>query len=325
MLFIAACGNNGNSGNAQPSASAESSPPASAAASPTAFASPSASAADVRTVKDAFGEVTVPANPQRVIVLSSSGLDNLLALDVKPIGAPYSVSVNANFFAYLVDKTEGIENTGTTDQPNLETIAKLNPDLIIGQRDTHEAIYEDLKRIAPVFLSERVSNDWKGLFRDQADAVNKLAEADKLIEQFDANIAKFKTDMGDKAATKTVTLIRPREDHIRIYTENSFAGSIVKEAGLVRPAKQQGVEEIHIKITEEQIGDMDAEVLISFGRESEADYFNNQILKNPLWNTLAAVKNNEVHMVNWEIWLSGQGIQAANLILDDLNTFFLGQ
>jgi len=328
MLVAAACGNNGNSSNTGSSspAAAQASPSASSTVSPSESPSPAESAgAATRVVQDAFGEVEVPTHPERVVVLNSSGLDNLLAVGVKPIGAPYSISVNANFFAHLAERTDGIENTGTTDQPNLESIAKLNPDLIIGQRDTHEAVYEDLKRIAPTVLTERVTGDWKGLLRDQADAVNKLGEADRLIGEFEARIAKFKTDMGDKLANVTVSLIRPREDHIRIYTENSYAGDIVKEAGLARPANQQGVSGQHITITEEQIGDMDADVIISFGRESEAAYFNEKIQTNPLWGTLSAVQNDRVHMVNWETWLSGQGILASNLILDDLYRFFGAQ
>ncbi|XID93172.1 ABC transporter substrate-binding protein [Paenibacillaceae bacterium WGS1546] len=321
-LVASACGNGGNSGSSSPSPESSSPVSASPSASPDSAES---AGGETRTVRDAFGEVEVPARPERVVVLASSGLDNLLAVGVKPIGAPYSVSVNANFFAHLADQTDGIENTGTTDQPNLESIAKLNPDLIIGQKDTHEAVRDDLKRIAPVVLTERVTGDWKGLLRDQADAVNKLEEANKLIAEFEARIATFKTDIGDKLADKTVTLIRPREDHVRIYTENSYSGAIVKEAGLVRPANQQGAAGQHIAITEEQIGEMDADVIISFGRESEAAYFTEKIQTNPLWGTLSAVQNEQVHMVDWETWLSGQGIQASNLILDDLYRFFGAQ
>lgn len=317
MFILAGCGSGDNSGEAS------SLPPSSA---PDSASAPSSSETDggsgTRTVKDAYGDVEVPVNPQRVVVLASAGLDNVLALGGKPVGAPYSISVNANFFAHLAGQTDGIENTGTTDQPSLEAIAKLNPDLIIGQKDTHEAVYEDLKTIAPVYMTDRLPGEWKELLGDQADAVNKQAEADKLIADFEARIAKFKADMGDKLTAQTISLIRPREDHIRIYSEKTYAGAIVLEAGLIRPAAQQGIEEQHIKVTEEQIADLDADVIISFGRETEADYFNDKIKTNPLWSTLAAVKNDRVHMVNWEVWLSGQGIQAANLVMDDLNSFF---
>lgn len=277
----------------------------------------------MRTVTDAYGETKIPAKPQRIVVLTSAALDNLLALGVKPIGAPYSVSVNGNFFKYLVSQTEGIENVGTVDQPNLETLAKLKPDLIIGQKSNHEAIYEDLKRIAPVYMTEEVVDKWKDNFRGNADAVGKLNDAKAMIADYEKRIAKFKSDMGDRLAARTVALIRPRTDHIRLHSAKSYAGAIAAEAGLPMPAAVNGVDKHHIAITEETIGDMDADVIISFGRENEADYFNDKIKTNPIWNTLKAVQSNEVHSVDWEIWLSGQGIQAANLIVDELNRIFV--
>jgi iron complex transport system substrate-binding protein len=321
MLIASACGNNNSSNSAPASVQPSTASQAPSSEAPSSE-SPSSEAATTRTITDAFGETTIPANPQRIVVLNTAALDNLLAIGIKPVGAPYSVSVNANFFKHLEGQTEGIENTGTVDQPSLEAIAKLMPDIIIGQKDTHEAVYEDLKRIAPVYMTALNVDQWKDSLRGHADAVNKQAEADKLISDFESRIAKFKADMGDSLTTKTVTLIRPREDHIRIYTEKSYPGSIVTEAGLLRPEAQRGVEEHHIKITEEQIADMDADVIISFGRETEAEYFNNKIMKSPLWNTLAAVTKNEVHMVTWETWLSGQGIQASNRILDDIIQIF---
>lgn len=277
----------------------------------------------MRTVTDAYGEAKIPAKPQRIVVLTSAALDNLLALGVKPIGAPYSVSVNGNFFKYLVSQTEGIENVGTVDQPNLETLAKLKPDLIIGQKSNHEAIYEDLKRIAPVYMTEEIVDKWKDNFRGNADAVGKLNEAEAMIADYEKRIAKFKSDMGDRLSARNVALIRPRTDHIRLHSAKSYAGAIAAEAGLPMPAAVNGVDKHHIAITEETIGDMDADVIISFGRENEADYFNDKIKTNPIWNTLKAVQSNEVHSVDWEIWLSGQGIQAANLIVDELNRIFV--
>lgn len=277
---------------------------------------------ETRTVVDAFGETEVPANPQRIVVLTTAALDNLLALGVKPIGAPYSVSVNANFFQYMADQTEGIENTGTVDQPNLETIAKLQPDLIIGQKSGHEAIYEELKRIAPVYFTDQVVDQWKTAFQGNADAVGKSEEAATLIQQYEDNIARFKAAAGDKLNSGTVALIRPRTDHVRLHLGESFSGAIALEAGLQFSVAVQGQSGHHVAITEEQIGDMDADYIISFGRESEAEFFNEKIVKSPIWATLAAVQNDQVHMVDWEVWLSGQGIQAANLIVDDLTRIF---
>ncbi|MBP1993672.1 ABC transporter substrate-binding protein [Paenibacillus eucommiae] len=328
ILLVSACGakdtNSSQAGqnDKDPKSSQASPSPQASTEASTAAEQTAAPDAATRTVKDAFGETTIPAKPSRIVVLNTAALDNLLALGVKPIGAPYSISVNANFFKYLASQAEGVENTGTVDQPNVETIAKLNPDLIIAYKDDHEAIYEDLKRIAPVYVTTASPGQWKQALREHADAVNKSADGDKLLADFEARIAKFKADMGTKLTEKTVSLIRPRADHIRVQMAGSYSGAIVAEAGIPRPAAHEGNMEHHVPITEEQIADMDSDVIISFGRENEADFFNDKIQKNPVWKTLTAVKNNEVHMLDWETWLSGAGIQSSNLILDDLIRIF---
>ncbi|MEI7026267.1 ABC transporter substrate-binding protein [Paenibacillus sp. y28] len=282
-----------------------------------------AEAAAMRTIQDAYGETSIPASPKRIIVLSTLALESMLSLGIKPVGAPYSIPDNAKFFAHLEKQTEGVQNIGTVDQPNLETIARLNPDLIIAQKEENEAIYQDLKRIAPVYMASGKPNEWKKLFLGHAEALGKQEEGTRLVTAYEQKVAKFQADMGSRLNEKTVMLIRPRADHVRLQMQGSFSGSVVAEAGLKRPGAYNASKEHNIKITEEQIAEMDSDFIISFGREHEADFFNTKIKTNPVWKTLTAVKNGEVYYTNWEVWLSGQGIQSANLIIDDLNRIFI--
>ena len=41
-----------------------------------------------------------------------------------------------------------------------------------------------------------------------------------------------------------------------------------------------------------------------------------------LWNTLEAVKEEQVYRLDAGVWLSGMGIQARNLMLDDVKRIF---
>ncbi|MBP1991947.1 ABC-type Fe3+-hydroxamate transport system substrate-binding protein [Paenibacillus eucommiae] len=116
---------------------------------------------------------------------------------------------------------------------------------------------------------------------------------------------------------KVVSLFRPRQDKIVIYLTNTFAGLIMKDAGVTRPEAQSG-EGFSVDITEEQIGDLEGNVILWFNREKEAFA---KLEGSQLWATLEGVKNNKVHPVDWEYWMSGLGIQAANSVLNDLNTF----
>ncbi|WP_158289658.1 ABC transporter substrate-binding protein [Paenibacillus flagellatus] len=316
MLIVSACGSKEVPAGqgASPTSAGAGATGAGVQPSPGTSGSDSMAAA-AKTIKDAMGEIAIPVKPSRVVVLDNAALDNLLALGVKPIGAASVASLNEPFPAYLKG-TDGIANIGTIAQPNLETIAKLAPDLILGTKVEQEAVYDKLKKIAPTVFIENVGVQWKDNLKLHAEAVGKTEEADKLLKQYEQRVEKFKKDRGTKPSR--VALLRPRQDHVRVYLPETFSGAIASEAGLTRPAAQNVKGKQHLSVTEEQIADLDADVILWFGRESELAYFNDKIRKNPIWGTLQAVKANQVHQVSPETWLSGHGIQSVNLMLDDL-------
>ncbi|USB31590.1 iron-siderophore ABC transporter substrate-binding protein [Paenibacillus sp. YPG26] len=271
-------------------------------------------------INHAMGKETLKGVPQRVVVLDNGALDNLLALGVKPVGAP-TVQLEDPYPAYLKSQAEGITNIGTIDEPNLETIASLKPDLILGSKDTHEKIYDKLKQFAPTVYVESLGYTWKDNLKLQASALGKEAEADKLLSAYTERLQQFKEQMGDKLATTTVSVLRPRTDHVRIYLRQSFSGVIVEDAGLKRPAAQQA-DEFASKATEEQVADMDGDVILWFSRDTD-NLLEGKLANNPLWKNLKAVKEKKVFEVDAELWLSGLGYQAANLVVDDLFKIFV--
>ncbi|WP_068618167.1 ABC transporter substrate-binding protein [Paenibacillus tuaregi] len=265
--------------------------------------------------KHAMEETTLESTPARIVVLDNGALDNLLALGVKPVGAP-TVQLEQPYPDYLKNQTGGITNIGTIDEPNLESIAKLNPDLILGSKDTHEKIYNKLKQLAPTVYVDTIGYTWKENLKLQAQAVGKEAEAAKLLDSYENRLKDFRSQMGDRINTTKVSILRPRADHVRIYLKESFSGSIVSDAGLQRPAAQQGTG-LSTNAGEEQIADMAGDVILWFSRDKE-HLLKTKLVNNPLWLKLDAVQSNQVHEVSAETWLSGLGVQAANLVVDDL-------
>lgn len=271
----------------------------------------------VRTVKDAYGEVKVPANPTKIVVLDIGALDNLLELGVTPIGAPSILAAGDPYPKYLKG-TDGIKNIGSVNEPNLEAIDALKPDLIIGNKDTHDAIYKQLGQIAPTVFVETLGITWKANLQLHAEAVNKQAEGKKLLDAYQGKIDKLKSGLTDKGGKK-VSLFRPRADKIQIYLKDTFAGSIMTDAGVNRPESQSG-NGFTKEITEEQMKELDGDVILWFNRDPDSF---TKLEKSPLWTSLSGVQNKRVHSVDWEYWLSGLGIQAVNKVVDDLNSFLL--
>ncbi|NJL98642.1 MAG: ABC transporter substrate-binding protein, partial [Synechococcaceae cyanobacterium SM2_3_2] len=101
-----------------------------------------------RLVQHAMGETFVPEDPQRVVVLDTSALDAVVALGSTPVGT----LIYGTLPAYLGESITEIDIVGDINQPNLEAIIRLDPDLILGTRVNVAALYRQLDQIAPTIL-----------------------------------------------------------------------------------------------------------------------------------------------------------------------------
>ncbi|GAA0134673.1 iron-siderophore ABC transporter substrate-binding protein [Paenibacillus sp. YSY-4.3] len=265
------------------------------------------------TIQDAYGEVSIPANPGRIVVLDIGALDNLLALGIKPVGAPSVLDPGTPYPAYLSDAS-GIDNIGSVNEPNLERIDSLKPDLIIGNKDTHDQIHDQLRQIAPTVFVETLGVTWKENLQLHAKAVGKEDAGEKLLADYTRRIEELKEKVAAKPAPVVVSLFRTREDKIQVYLEQTFSGSIMKDAGIQRPESQLA-EGFSKDVTEEQLAELDGDVLIWFSREPDSF---EKLQKSALWSKLEGVQNQNVHQVDWETWMSGLGMQAVNKVVDDL-------
>jgi len=265
-------------------------------------------------VAHAMGETTVPATPQRVVVLDTGELDNALALGIKPIGAPVAEALQ--YQEYLADQLDGVSDIGTISEPSLEAILALKPDLILGSKQRYEAIYDQLAQIAPTVLSESLRVPWQDNFRLHAEALGKTAQAEQLLAAYAKHVTEVQAALGDQLNNVTISVIRFRPGQVRLYLKSSYIGYILQDVGLARPAAQEK-DEFSSEITLEQIADVDADYIFITGyatNDSDMDAF----LESAMWTTLDGVKAGHALAVNDDTWISGLGIQAANLVLDDL-------
>lgn len=276
-----------------------------------------------RTVKHAMGETKVPEHPQKVVVLTNEGTEAVLALGIKPVGAVQSWT-GKPFYEHIAKDMEGVEVLGEESQPNLEKIAALKPDIILGNKMRHEKIYQQLSAIAPTVFSETLRGEWKNNFKLYAEALNKKAEGDKVLADWDKRIADFKQKAGDKLSTK-VSVVRFMTGKTRIYYKDTFSGMILKEIGFARPASQDK-DDFADEVTKERIPEMDGDILFYFTYETgdgKASQGEKEWTNDPLWKNLKVVKNNKAYKVDDAIWNTAGGVKAANLMVDDLEKYFL--
>ena len=153
---------------------------------------------DCRTVQHVLGEVCVPKTPQRLISLDNVTLANALTVGVSSVG----VSLYDNRLPnYLTEKIDSVELLGTSEQPNLEKIYQLNPDLIVGLELYGESIYSQLSQIAPTAVGEWSGYpDWREYFNFVARVLGKENESKMIWNDYDRRIEELKTALGDREA-----------------------------------------------------------------------------------------------------------------------------
>lgn len=272
---------------------------------------------DSRVVEHAMGETEIKGTPERVVVLDTGELDSAMTLGVTPVGSVEAVE-GMGYPSYL-EGTEGIENVGTIEQPNLEKIAALEPDLILSSKLRHEKIYDQLAQIAPTVFAETTGVTWKENFDLYAEALNRTEEAGKVKEEYQSHIDEFQKAMGEDRPEVSIVRFLPGET--RIYQKESFIGTVLEEAGLPRPESQDVEDFAILEASEEAIPDMGGDAIFVTVYGSEKDTAKAQIMDDPLWQKLEAVQQDRVYEVSDDLWMLGIGYTAANGVLDDLEEY----
>ncbi|MED1379706.1 iron siderophore-binding protein [Bacillus mycoides] len=277
------------------------------------------------TVEHAMGKTEVPANPKRVVILTNEGTEALLELGVKPVGAVKSWTGDP-WYPHIKDKMKDVKVVGDEGQVNVETIASLKPDLIIGNKMRHEKVYEQLKAIAPTVFSETLRGEWKDNFTFYAKALNKEKEGQKVLADYEKRMKDLKGQLGDKV-NQEISMVRFMPGDVRIYHGDTFSGVILKELGFKRPGDQNKDDFAERNVSKERISAMDGDVLFYFtfdkGNEKKGSELEKEYINDPLFKNLNAVKSGKAYKVDDVIWNTAGGVMAANLLLDDIEKRFV--
>jgi len=273
-----------------------------------------------RLVAHAMGETVVPQAPQRVVVLGT--VVDVLALGIHPVGASTLGLAQRDgageLPSFLGAAVDDIVRVGHTAQPDLETITRLEPDLILGAKGIHGGIYRQLTQIAPTVVIDisAGADAWKDYFVTAAEALGRADQAQALLTQYQQRVATFQQVMGPRLTTTEVSVARFRPDGFRAYMRGSFSGAVLAEVGLARPANQ-GQDKAFENLSLEQISRIDGDVLFVMQDNADNSTFN-RVQESPLWSQLHAVQQGRVHEISLESWFLNPGIVGANLILNDL-------
>jgi iron complex transport system substrate-binding protein len=162
---------------------------------PTATDAPPSGEPATRTVTTDRGPVQVPADPQRIAVLSGGLAGYLYALDA-PVAATDTrvlgvTDLDGGFPPAWADEAQAQGTTALPagEQLNIEAVAAARPDLIIGGGQGITAVqageaYDQLAAIAPTVLVPTSTAAWQDQLRTVAEATGRSDRVPALIQAY---------------------------------------------------------------------------------------------------------------------------------------------
>lgn len=267
---------------------------------------------EIRTIKHEMGETEMKNTPKKIVTLELSFVDSLNALGIKPIGI--SDDNKKDMITKLVGQEMEYTSVGTREQPNLEVISSLQPDLIIADAERHKGIYKDLQKIAPtIVLKSRESTYQENLdsFKTIAKAVNKEDAAEKRLSEHEKTIKELKSKL-TVDSNMTVLPAVVRDTSFQAHTSSSYDGELLERMGLKNAIQQK---QPHAEMNLEQLVEIDPDVLLLANNEGKL--LTDEWKDNPLWKDLKAVKNGQVYSVDRDLWTRYRGVVSAEAIAKD--------
>lgn len=279
----------------------------------TAIASPVAT----KIVEDDFGQVEIPLEPQRVIVLDDhTVLDPVLALEIKPVGVvSCSPTCLEPFRGIPEELVVDIPDVGVNAmEPSLEKIVGLNPDLILAN-GTNKKIYKQLSAIAPTVLNDYHNiADFKGRLQHFAQILGREEKVEEILARYEERIQKLRQRLGTKLETKTVSILYFYNSQIVPSRDSLTHYQVLSDVGFQFTQAHQNVGISWNPLSLEALPDYDADYLFLITNDQSLSF-----LEKPVWSTLKAVQNNQVYAVTWDVG----GPIGSNRVIDDLYRYLV--
>lgn len=241
------------------------------------------------TYQSENGPVEVPANPQRVVVLSSFA-GNVMALKVNLVGVDSWSKMNPRFDTTLKAAQE-------VSDESLEKLIELKPDLIIGLSSVKNV--DKLKQIAPTVTYTYGKVDYLTQHLEIGKLLNKEKEAQAWITDFKKRAQKAGEDIKTKiGADKTISVVENFDKQLYVFGNNWGRGTeiLYQEMKLEMPKKvkemalKDGYYALSLEVLPEYAGDF-----VIFSKNPDTD---NSFQQTDTYKNIPAVKNKQLFEVN---------------------------
>ncbi|MCC9076510.1 iron-siderophore ABC transporter substrate-binding protein [Litorilinea aerophila] len=276
------------------------------------------------TVDHALGETEIPTTPQRIVALEWTYVEDLLALGIQPVGVA-DIAGYEEWVQIPVELAPDVTDVGTRQAPNLETIAGLNPDLIVAPAFRIADIYEQLSEIAPTLAFDAYPTDpeqtqyeeMRQTFLTLADVVNRRAAGEAVLAEMEDTFtaARQAIEAAGLLGEPFVLAQAFGQDtvQVRLFTENALAVQMVEQIGLENAWEDATFQQYGFStVSVEALPDL-GDVHFFYVVQEENNVFAREAVR-PVWESLPFVQNGHAYPLGGDTWLFGGPLSAQVLV-----------
>ncbi|TWI58070.1 ABC transporter substrate-binding protein [Halalkalibacter nanhaiisediminis] len=302
VLLLAACGGNNES--------APTNEPAEATGEQEEIASE-------KVVQDAMtDELVIPANPERIIAPYLE--DSLLALGITPAA---QWSIGESVLDYLQPQLADVPKI-SWDLP-LEQVVSFDPDLVMFSSASaiQNGLYEEYQKIAPSYVfTDEASNDWRLQLQTMGELLDKTAEADAALAEYDEKVVEAKEQINEAIGEESAAIIWVMNKQFYVVDETRFSGNVIYgDLEIQAPeflASLPDTGDTWDPVTIEKLSELDADHIFLLNPEGEMGV--DELFASSVWNDLPAVQADQVYEIsdasNWTII----GLIASEQTIDEV-------
>lgn len=268
------------------------------------------------TIKDNAGRtVTISKKPERIVLLSTSFVDLLYSVDGKAAGRPNSKTDSIPNLALSVPEVGFVYNI------NLEKVAALKPDLVVGVQGMHEKLVPGLEssHIPVIILRYKTIQDTYETIRLMGNIAGTQPKAEQVIQtmksQIQNTVAKVPANRNLKVA-----ILHATAKSVTVELDTTIAGSISKEIGLTNIAAgsvpDRG-ESDSIPYSMEKLVEADPDIMFVVTMGNKEDIEKRMwadVKSNPAWGSLRAVQQQKVYFLPSELFLLNPGLRMPEAV-----------
>lgn len=277
--------------------------------------------AATRTLEDAFGETSIPADPQRIIADSVITYAHLVSLGITPVAVALPAGISAEYVSDDADEmTNVVSDDGWT--VDVEEALAVGTDLIVAvgadyNLENCDRYREAVATFAYLDVFEtNTDQDIKDTLVGIAMALGREDEAAAAIAAYDERVVALTeriaaTDLVDRR----VGVVRiDVGGFIGIRTDGA-GPALLNTMGLTQPEWPAPTVDGYVELSLETLEILDETDILLVNTDDDVVIEDSVVFRSPLWSQLAVVREERAHFVG--AW-NGGDLPQMERVLDDI-------